>query len=34
MWLDSHCHVTADDFDEDRDEVLGARQREAGVETA
>lgn len=22
MWLDSHCHVTADRFDEDRSEVL------------
>lgn len=32
MWLDSHCHVTADRFDEDREEVL-ARAREAGVET-
>ena len=32
MWLDSHCHVTADAFDEDRDAVL-ERAREAGVET-
>lgn len=31
MWLDSHCHLTADDFAEDRTEVL-ARAREAGVE--
>lgn len=31
MWLDSHCHVTADRFDEDRDAVL-ARARDAGVE--
>ena len=32
MWLDSHCHVTASKFDEDRDAVM-ARAREAGVET-
>ncbi len=32
MWLDSHCHVTADRFDEDREEVL-ERARQAGVET-
>jgi len=32
MWLDSHCHVTADRFDADRDEVL-TRAREAGVDT-
>jgi TatD DNase family protein len=32
MWLDSHCHVTADRFDEDRDEVM-ERARDAGVET-
>jgi TatD DNase family protein len=31
MWLDSHCHVTADRFDEDRDEVL-ARTFEGGVD--
>ena len=31
MWLDSHCHVTADKFDEDRAEVLD-RASEAGVE--
>jgi TatD DNase family protein len=29
-WLDSHCHVTADAFAEDREEVL-ERAREAGV---
>ena len=22
MWIDSHCHVTADRFDEDREAVL------------
>jgi TatD DNase family protein len=32
MWLDSHCHVTAESFDEDRDEVL-ERAHAAGVET-
>jgi len=32
MWIDSHCHVTADEFAEDREEVL-ARAREAGVGT-
>jgi len=32
MWLDSHCHVTADRFDEDRAQVL-ARAREARVDT-
>ena len=32
MWLDSHCHVTAERFDADRDAVM-ARAREAGVET-
>ena len=31
MWLDSHAHLTADEFDADREEVL-ARAREAGVE--
>ena len=31
MWLDSHCHVTADRFDEDRDAVL-ARSFEGGVD--
>ncbi len=31
MWIDSHCHVTADAFAEDRAAVL-ARAREAGVE--
>jgi TatD DNase family protein len=31
VWLDSHCHLTADEFAEDRDAVL-ARSREAGVE--
>jgi len=32
MWLDSHCHITADRFAEDRDEAL-ARACEAGVDT-
>ena len=32
MWLDSHCHVSAAAFDDDREAVL-ARAREAGVET-
>ena len=32
MWLDSHCHVTADEFAEDRDAVLD-RAESAGVET-
>jgi TatD DNase family protein len=32
MWLDSHCHVTADRFDEDREQVL-KRAREAQVDT-
>ncbi len=32
MWFDSHCHVTAADFDPDRDQVL-TRAREAGVDT-
>ena len=31
MWLDSHCHVTADEFAEDRSEVI-ARALEGGVE--
>jgi myo-inositol-1(or 4)-monophosphatase len=31
VWLDSHCHVTADEFEADRAEVL-ARAREDGVE--
>jgi TatD DNase family protein len=30
-WIDSHCHVTADAFDTDREAVL-ARARAAGVE--
>jgi TatD DNase family protein len=29
-WIDSHCHVTASEFDEDRDAVL-ARAADAGV---
>jgi TatD DNase family protein len=32
MWLDSHCHLTADKFAHDRDATI-ARAREAGVET-
>ncbi len=32
MWLDSHCHVTADRFDEDRDAVLD-RCFSGGVDT-
>jgi len=32
VWLDSHCHLTADAFAEDRPEVL-ARARGAGVST-
>jgi TatD DNase family protein len=32
MWIDSHCHVTADRFDADRTETL-ARAFEGGVET-
>ncbi len=32
MWIDSHCHITADDFREDRGQVLD-RAGEAGVET-
>jgi len=31
VWLDSHCHVTADEFAEDRDQVLD-RAEAAGVE--
>ncbi|MDG2334240.1 MAG: TatD family hydrolase [Myxococcota bacterium] len=31
MWLDSHCHLTADRYAEDQDEVI-ARAREAGVQ--
>lgn len=30
MWLDSHCHLTAEKFDPDRDDVIG-RAREAGI---
>lgn len=32
MWFDSHCHVTATKFDDDRGDVL-ARARDAGVDT-
>jgi TatD DNase family protein len=32
MWIDSHCHITADNFREDRGQVLD-RAGEAGVET-
>ncbi len=32
MWIDSHCHITADEFREDRSQVL-ERAAEAGVET-
>ena len=32
MWIDSHCHVTADRFAEDRDEVIERADR-AGVHT-
>ena len=32
MWFDSHCHITADEFREDRSQVL-ERAAEAGVET-
>lgn len=31
MWFDSHCHITADGFDEDRDATI-ARARAAGVD--
>lgn len=31
MWIDSHCHLDASDFDADRDEVV-AQSRAAGVE--
>lgn len=31
MWIDSHCHITADRFDEDREAAL-ARAQAAGVE--
>jgi TatD DNase family protein len=31
MWLDSHCHLTAGRYDEDRDDVL-RRARAAGVD--
>ncbi|MEE3327254.1 MAG: TatD family hydrolase [Myxococcota bacterium] len=30
MWLDSHCHLTADRFDEDRSQTL-ERARQAGI---
>ncbi len=32
MWLDSHCHLTADRFSEDRDAAID-RARDAGVDT-
>lgn len=32
MWIDSHCHVSADSFAEDRDEVM-TRAAESGVST-
>jgi len=32
MWIDSHCHITADEFREDRSQVL-ERAAEAGVDT-
>jgi TatD DNase family protein len=31
MWLDSHCHLTADRYDEDREEVI-ARAFDGGVD--
>ena len=31
MWLDSHCHISADEFAEDRAETLD-RAEAAGVE--
>jgi TatD DNase family protein len=31
MWFDSHCHVTADEFAEDRDEVLERAARDGVV---
>ena len=32
MWIDSHCHITADRFDEDRQAALD-RAFEGGIET-
>lgn len=32
MWFDSHCHITADGFDDDRDAAI-ARARAAGVDS-
>ena len=32
MWFDSHCHVSASKFDQDRDAVL-ERAKQAGVDT-
>ena len=31
MWIDSHCHITADRFDEDREAAI-ARALGAGVD--
>ena len=31
MWIDSHCHITADRFDEDRADAI-ARALDAGVD--